>query len=233
MPRKIKQKQKQSQRQTTKVIVNVGTRRRVRRQKKDSQERRPPPPPSFLPYPVPTLRGPEPYVQPQPSLVRPEESLVQQLEKLKALHHLIAPKPVSIPTPAPAPIKKIIAEEKEEAGSPVVIQPNEAMVTPDEPIVSAKPDISPGERLKIKRPQLAPQSSSASSTLEDKYLYRTNQTRAELDKMPYKRKDEKPGLPSIETYAQAVGVPLGRMITTKAQAIAAILEAYPPLSPQL
>lgn len=151
MPRKVKQKQKQKQSQT--VIVNVGTRRRA---SKGKQERRPPPPPQFVPYPVPSLRGPEPFIQPQPSMVPPPQSLVQQLEQLKALHQLIAPKPPApTPTPTPAPVPQKIAEEKQEVGSPVLIQPDEPMVTPDEPLVSAKPAITPGQKMKIRPPRLA------------------------------------------------------------------------------
>ena len=174
MPRKVKQKQKQRQKQSQMVIVNLGTRRRAG---KGSQERRPAPPavPQFVPYPVPTLRGPEPMMTAQPSLS-------QLLEALRP--SIRAPVvPAQVPPPTPAPISSIVAEGKEEAGPEQVVRSTSTLVDDNQPMVDSRP--------RVPRPVLAPwydlsqpseASSSSASSLSSSSSSGPRYTYEELDK---------------------------------------------------
>ena len=127
MPRKVKQKQKQKQSQT--VIVNIHKGKRSKRQEK--QTRQPPPTPQYVPYPVPSLRGPEPMVASQPSLI-------QMLEALRPIQA-----PVVAPAPAvPPPIHIPGDDGKEEVGPEVMVPRTPPIVEPDSALVSAGPSSS-------------------------------------------------------------------------------------------
>lgn len=128
MPRKVKQKQKQKQSQT--VIVNIHKGKRSKRQEK--QTRQPPPTPQFVPYPVPSLRGPDPVVPSQASLIQ----LLERLQPLQA--PVIAPAP-AVPPPIIIPY---VAEGKEEVGPEVMVRRTPPIVEPDSALVSAGPSSS-------------------------------------------------------------------------------------------
>ena len=125
MPRKVKQKQKQKQSQT--VIVNIHKGKRSKRQEK--QTRQLPPTPQYVPYPVPSLRGPEPVVPSQ-------ASLIQMLEALRPIQApVVAPAP-AVPPPIVIPY---VAEGKEEVGPEVMVRRTPPIVEPDSALVSAGP----------------------------------------------------------------------------------------------
>lgn len=129
MPRKSKQKQKQKQKQSQTVIVNVG-RTRSKRSKSSGQSKQSIPSPQFIPYPVPSLRGPEPIVPSQ-------ASLIQLLERLQPIRvPVVAPAPVN---PQPAPIADYIADEKDEIGPGRVVESDRAFLEPEGPLVSSSP----------------------------------------------------------------------------------------------
>jgi hypothetical protein len=181
MPRKVKQKQKQKQKQSQTVIVNINKGKRSKRQEK--QTRQPPPPPQFVPYPVPSLRGPEPMVASQPSLI-------QMLEALRPIQA-----PIVAPAVPPPIVIPYVADEKQEVGPDVMVQRTPPIVEPDSALVSAGP---------------APSSSSSSSSSSASFEYLS---REQLTKMPINRSRRSyAGSQSLLEYAQSLGISIPKFM---------------------
>ena len=199
MPRKVKhqrQKQRQKQKQTQHVVVNVNT-TRAKNRARPTRKQKTTPLPQYIPYPVPSLRGPEQMVTSQPSLAQ----LLDIVKELKApvQDQPLVPPPIVIP-----PIPAMVDESKEEIGPHVIVQPDEPMMKPLGPIVSSA------------------SSASASSSSSEEKTSAHQWTEQELRALNIMR-STLPGGMTLRKLAKELGVAIPRGVTTKSEYIERIL----------